>query len=804
MKLVKILLAAMLSIFWLSLLAQNPEDLSRVKASQISDEQLQQYIKEAKSRGLGLDELQAELVRRGLPRAEAEELMLRAQQMDVGVSGSDTSSRSNQQGRKYANEYSKSKPFQADDWRKEKKITLFGAELFSNENLSFEPDIRMATPSDYTIGPDDELQLNIYGQNVSQQTLKVTPEGNVNVRYAGVINLNGLTIEAANDLLKSRLGKYYPALKNGQTKVQLTLATLRSIRVTIIGAVNRPGTYTLPSVSSFYNALYVSGGPSENGSFRNIELIRGNKLKQKADLYDFLIRGNQTANIRLQDNDVIRVPFAQLLVTVKGEVNRPAIFEVKPGEMLSDVFEFAGSFKSKAFRSRITGNRFGKMERIVLDIAGDSLSSFQPMNGDEYLVDSLLNRFRNRVIISGAVFKPGQYALDPQMTLDDLIAKAQGLKEDVFDGSAILVRTRKNLTKEYLTSDLRDLLMGGKTGILLQKEDSVHIASLFDLKDTSSISINGAVRTAGKFRFEDSMTLKALIIKAGGFKDEATADGIEISRRKRNVMVNKVGSQIVDLIVVNGDLDLSKMADVTLQPFDIVSVKENPFYKKQISVKISGEVLMPSIYSLQSREERLSSLIKRSGGLLYTANIKGAKLVRQNKVNVDTSEVKRLLTTIKRDTIATRDSAVVKTTRDVAIDMAYILQHPGSEDDIVLEDGDELVVPRLNNTVSVNGQVFNPLDIMFEKGKSIRDYVSDAGGVTLRGKRSRTFIIYANGRSAKIKKVMGIFPRYPKVEPGSSIYVPEKPAKGEFDAAKGGILISAITALITAVALLTR
>ncbi len=805
MKLSKFLLVLLLGIFWSSVWAQVPTDLSRVRASQITDEQLQQYIREAKSRGLSLDELQVELVQRGLPRSEADELMLRAHQLELSSDrGADTAKGNNRSGRKYAGEYKKANPFSSDELIIDRKPRLFGAEMFSSQNLSFEPDLRMATPRDYTVGPDDELQLNIYGENISQQTLKVTPEGNVTVRYAGVINLNGLTIEAASDLLKTRLTKYYPALRSGKTKLQLTLATVRSIRITIIGAVNRPGTYTLPSVSSFYNALYVSGGPAENGSFRNIELLRGNKLLQKADLYDFLIRGNQTANIRLQDNDVIRVPFAKLLVTINGQVNRPGIFEVKENESLADVFEFAGSFKSKAFRARVTGNRYGVLEREVLDIAGDSLAFFTPENGDEYNVDSLLNRFHNRVLISGAVFKPGQYALDPAMTLEGLINKAQGLKEDVFGGSAIIVRTRKNLTKEYLTIDLQRMLAGARSGILLQKEDSVHIASIFDLRDTTVVAINGAVRQPGEFRYEDSLTLRALIIKAGGFKDEATASGIEISRRKRDVLINQVGSEIVDIIKFDGDRDLAKMPDIVLKPFDIVSIKENPFYKRQISVKISGEVLMPATYSLRTREERLSSIIQRSGGLLYTANIRGAKLLRQNKAKVDTSEVRRLLTVIKKDTTDIRDSAVAKVTREVAIDLAYIIKHPGSEDDIVLEDGDELVVPRTNNMVSVNGEVFKPLDIMYEKRKSIRDYISDAGGVTLSGKRSRTFIIYANGRSAKIRHVLGIFPRFPPVEPGSNIFVPERPKRSDFDVAKGGILISAVTALITAVALLTR
>jgi protein involved in polysaccharide export with SLBB domain len=340
--------------------------------------------------------------------------------------------------------------------------------------------------------------------------------------------------------------------------------------------------------------------------------------------------------------------------------------------------------------------------------------------------------------------------------------------------------------------------------MVLQKEDSVHIASIFDLKDTSAITINGAIRLPGTYRYEEGLSLKSMILKAGGFTDNATGAGIEISRRKRDVEVNKAGSNIVELITVNDNKELSGTStDVILKPFDIITIKEDPYYKKQISVKITGEVLMPAVYTLQSREERLSSLIKRAGGLLYTANIGGAKLVRMKKENVDTSEVKRLLKSVARDTSNNMNSALIlRNTADVAIDLKHILDHPGSADDITLEEGDELIVPRINNTVTVNGEVFKPLEIMYEKGKSMEDYLSDAGGVTQSGKKGRAFVIYANGSSARIKKPLGIFRNYPTIEPGSNIFVPVKPKKEGIDLAKAGIIISAMTGLITAMSLI--
>ena len=792
--------------------AQIPSDLSSVKASQISDKQLQEYLQRAKANGLTAKDLETELLRRGLPPSEMEELKQRIESLENGTEIEADSSETETDKTSAIKDNTTRKTTKTNPLKYEslesikKRSKIFGSELFSNSNLTFEPDLRMATPKNYIIGPDDELILNIYGLNLSQQNLKVSPEGTVNVKYAGVVNVNGLSIEAATAVLKNRLAKFYPALNSGQTKLQLTVGNIRSIRVILIGAINRPGTYTLPSLATLFNALYVSGGPAENGSFRNIELIRNNKVVQKADLYDFLLKGDQTGNVHLEDNDVIRVPFANLLVTLNGELNRPGIFELHSSESLQDAFQFAGGFKSRAFKGRITGNRYSDFDRKVIDVAGDSLAFFKPKNGDEYFVDSLINRYQNRVIIKGAVFKPGSYALDNGMTLKNLIDKAQGLKEDVFTGRALVVRTRQDLSKEYIAVNLRPIIAGEENGLALQKEDSVQVASIFDLRDTTTVTINGAVRKPGTYRYEDNLSLKSLILKAEGFAENATGMGIEISRRKRDVNINKAGSNIVELIRIDDTKELSSTSkDVQLEPFDIVTVKEDPYYQKQISVKVSGEVMMPAIYTLQSREERLSSLIARAGGLLYTANVAGAKLVRKKKEVIDTSEVKRLFQSVEKDTTRTtkKTELVAKNTTDVAIDLNYILKHPGSKDDITLEEGDELIIPRLNNTVSVNGEVFKPLEIMYERGKGMRNYLSDAGGVTPLGKRSRAFVIYANGSSAKIRRVLGIFPNYPKIEPGSSIYVPEKP-KGGFDAAKTGVIVSALSGLVTALALILR
>ncbi|MCU0386464.1 MAG: SLBB domain-containing protein, partial [Flavihumibacter sp.] len=780
----RLLLVAILIGFSIVSVGQAPEDLRSVKASQISDEQLRQYLSRAKENGYTIDDVERELLSRGLPESEMEQLRFRLRQLDEFSYSNQQADSVDSKSAATSRNTTRKKPLINNLLPVAPKTKLFGAELFSNSNLTFEPDYNMATPKDYIVGPGDELAIQVYGQNVSQQTVKVSPEGTANIKYLGVVQVSGLSIDAVSSRINAGLRKFYPSIASGGTKVQVTLGNIRSIRVVLIGAVKRPGTYTLPSLASLYNALYVSGGPTDNGSLRGIELIRDGKVVKVADLYDFLTKGDLSGNARLEDNDVIRIPFAKTLVTVSGLVNREGIFEMKEGETLASALDYAGGFSAKAFRNRITGKRYDGLARQVLDIEKDSFPSFITLHGDEFVIDSVINRYENRVIIEGAVMKPGEYALSKDMQLADLVEKAHGVREDAFLGRAVLVRTREDLSKEHLSIDLKELINGKTKGYSLKREDSVFISSIFDLKDTSFVTINGAVRFPGKFRFEDSLSLKLLIMKAGGYAVNGTGKGIEISRRRNDVNVLKAGSPIVEIINFDDNKDLSTTAgDIMLYPFDIVSVKEDPAYMPQISVKISGEVLMPSVYTLTSREERISSLIKRSGGLLYTANIKGAKLIRQKKDALDTADIKRLLKSAEKDTTIKVDEELIKSTRDVAIDLNFILKNPGSADDITLEEGDELVIPRINNTVSVNGEVYKPLDIMFETNKSMKEYIYDAGGVTQLGKKRKAFVIYPNGSSGRIKRVLGFIPSYPKIEPGTSIFVPEKPKRAEFEPA---------------------
>jgi len=693
----------------------------------------------------------------------------------------------------------------------EKPSRVFGSELFSGVDPVFVPNLKIATPKGYVIGPEDELQLDIYGNNISNQKLMVSPDGFISVKYAGPVNVSGMTIEQAAGVLKGRLIKFYPALSSGATKLQLTLGSVRSIQVTIVGAVKKPGTITLPSIATLFNALYSSGGPLDNGSFRNIELVRNSKTIAVADLYEFILKGDQSANISLQDNDVIRIPFAQTQIALEGELNRKGIFEVKGTETLQQALDFAGGFKSNAFKGRITGTRFTDVERKVIDIAKADFSFFKLNNGDSLYIDSVVNRFDNRVVITGAVFKPGAYSIENGMDIKALIAKAQGLKEEAFVGRANMVRLREDKTKEYKSFNLKNILNGSEKFQLL-KEDSLHIVSILELRDSTTVTLLGPVKKPGDFRYEDSLTLQAILLQAGGLMENATPSRIEIGRRKKDINLGAKGAATSEVIQIDINKDLSQIgADIFLQPFDVISVKADPAKVKQISVKVSGELLYAGTYTLENPEERLSSIVKRAGGLLPYADINGAKLVRR-KDKIDTAQIKRLALSTARSSADLKNSDTVTSlatkelgnpTTDVALDLAKIMAKPNSDDDLTLQDGDELIIPRFNNTVSVGGEVLKPVTVQYESGKGFGTYLSAAGGFTRNAYKTRAFVVYPNGRSAKSHSFLGIR-SYPKVTAGSSIFVPAKPESNAFDAAKAGILVSAFSAVMTGLVLLFR
>jgi protein involved in polysaccharide export with SLBB domain len=790
--------------------AQIPADLSKIKSSQITDAQLNQFLQQAQSSGMTEGDLLQEFQKRGMPESEIQAIVDRIKMM-TGVDLS--ASESPADNKESANNKRKFKGETQKFRMPEKPSRVFGAELFSGVDPFFVPNLKIATPKTYQIGPDDELQLDIYGNNISNQKLVVNADGNATIKYLGPVNLSGMTIEQATGVLKSRLSKFYPSLQTGETKIQLTLGSVRSIQVIMVGAVKMPGTITLPSIATLFNALYASGGPLDNGSFRNIELVRNNKVVAVADLYNFIMRGDQTANLPLRDNDVIRVPFAKDQVAIEGGINRNGIFELKSGETLQQLLDFAGGFKGNALKGRITGTRNADVDRQMLDVPKNNFASFALSHGDSLYVDTVINRFQNRVFVTGAVVKPGGYALEAGLDVKGLLNKAQGLKEDAFLGMANMVRLRDDLLREYKSIDLRDIISGLQV-IHLQKEDSLHIMSVLELKESTTVSIKGPVKKPGDYRFEDSMSLKGLIIQAGGLMENATSFNIEIGRRRKNIEVNTKGAATSEIISVNIGKDLlDRGKEIILEPFDVVSVKIAPDKVRQITVEVQGEVVYAGNYTLENPEERLSSVIKRAGGLLPYADLSGTKVIRR-KMMQDTSIVKRFALSNTR--ISESENSKIETsklvdldqltsqTTEVALELAKILQNPGSDDDLILNNGDIIMIPRFVNTVVVNGEVLKPVTVQFEAGKGFYNYISAAGGFNRNANKRRVFVVYPNGRSARTKSFLG-FRSYPNVTPGSSIFVPlNPPREANFDAAKAGVLVSAFSAILTSMVLLFR
>jgi protein involved in polysaccharide export with SLBB domain len=800
-----------LIVMWLlgclsfSVKAQLPANLSTVKSSQLSNDQLLSLIKQGEASGQSQEDILRDLKARGLPDAEISELTTRVTQLTRQQSGADAGSSLNASTAARRT----NSTIQATANPSPTTSLVFGAELFSEASSLFVPNLSIATPPNYKVGPGDELLLEVYGSNVFTQKMVVSREGFINVKYAGLINANGVSMQDLQEIVRLKLIKYIPALASGGARSQLNLGSIRSITVSVTGAVKKPGTLTLPSLATLFNALYATGGPLENGSLRKIELIRGNKKLLEADLYDFLLKGDQSANIFLQDNDLIRVPFADRQVRLTGQLNRTGIFEVTENEHLADLLFFAGGFKSDAFRGRINGSRNGNFQKEVIDIESQLFDAFTLNHGDSLHVGTLVEKYSNRVTIQGAVYKPGVYAWNQGQKLSDLIGKAAGLRGDAFLASATVLRTYGNLKKETFSVNLTDDSKDA-TGFELLNEDVVTIFSSDELSNKFTVAINGPVKKPGSFLYTDSMTLQQLILMAGGFTEFATATSIEIGR-KQPAGLGGPSAEIDKFNVISLTLDADQKiaSDFLLQPNDIVSVKTDPLKRSQSVVQITGEVLYPGAYVLENRKDRLSTVLKRAGGLLLYADINGAKLIRR-KLTLDDNSVKNVISKMEDSRARTsEDSSLNKeleqafSINEVALNLQKVLESPASVDDIMLEDGDEIIIPQVKNVVTIAGAVLKPVSVQFNSSKKFKYYLSSAGGFTSKAKKNKAYVVLSNGQSRKTSQVLGLFRNYPDVTSGATIFVPEKPIKeNKFDVAKTGVLISALTTLLTAFAIL--
>lgn len=764
---------------------------SDVKVDELSDAEIREYIRRAESIGYNDIQLEQMAASQGMKPEEIQKLRLRVQKIRQNDAGSGAPKEQANNGRSI--EDSGQKPngdLNSTTSAKTSNPKIFGSELFSNGNITFEPNLRMATPKSYIIGPDDELIIDLTGDNERDYRLKVSPDGNIRLQYVGLIYVSGLTVEQASTKIRRAMSATYPALKTGRTSVAINLGNIRSIKVILTGAVTRPGTYTLPSLATVFNALYSSGGPNENGSFRKIQVIRNNQVVTQIDVYDFIRSGIQKGNIRLQDQDVINVPVYDARIQVAGEVKIPALFETINGENLLKVIDFAGGFTNNAYTAKIKVFQNTDRARRIADIEANDFSTYIPRNGDHFIIEPILERFENRIEISGAVFRPGPYQLDDGLTLKGLIKKADGLTEDAFLNRGYINRLNPDNSAALITFDVAKIMDGSATDIRLQREDKVIISSIFDLRDEYKLSIQGEVRAPGEFNYAENIHLEDLIQMAGGFKEGATPNRIEISRRVKNSDATSASALTADVFIVNVNEDLKlEGAPFLLKPFDVVTIRSSEGYSVQKQVKLEGEVVFPGLYTVVRKDEHISELIKRAGGLTSSAYAEGASLKRPGAAKVNPSDknaidlteeedkkflnLKRLQESGAKDTVAVEVQQQLIQSDLVGINLVKILKSPLSKQDLIVEDGDVIRIPRTLQTVKVTGEVLNPNSIVFLSGKSLRQYINGAGGFTSSARRSGTYVKYANGSAAAVGKFL-FFNNYPKIKPGAEILVPKR------------------------------
>jgi len=666
----------------------------------------------------------------------------------------------------------------ASAMNKTKKAPIFGSTLFNNFNLTFEPNLRIAAPKNYQLGPDDELVIDISGNASGNYKLKISPDGLVKIPDIAPIYVSGLTLDEAKDKIIGRLRQMYAGLNNGSgTYALITLGNIRSIRVTITGEAKKPGTYTVSSFATAFNALYLAGGPNENGSYRTINVIRNNKIVRVIDLYDFLLRADQASNIILHDQDIIQIPFYDIQVGVKGEVKRgTTIFELKKGETLKDVLTYAGGFNDKAYRASITLQRNTDRQQELINVTQDKFDTFIAQSGDRYNINKILNRFENRVQITGAINQPGEYAIDAQLnTVKKLIERADGLKEDAFKNRAILYREKEDKEKEIVGVDISKILNGETEDIILRRQDSLVIKSIKDLRESYFVTIYGEVNKAGDVPYAQNMTVSDLVALSGGFTDGAISSRLEIARRIKDENAKNLNEgETIQILSFKIDKELGlnpNDALFKLEPYDMVFVRKSPRYDVQKGAAIVGEVNFPGAYAIVNNVEKISALIERAGGIKAGGYLPGAVLRRKGE--------------------------------RVAIDIDEIMKNPDVSGNIHLENGDSLFIPERPETVRIAGAILNPSVINYDSKFNFQHYLSQSGGFGKDSEKKKVYVTYANGYTERTKKFL-FFKKYPKIEPGSTITVPFKVQNNSKSDLTGPVILSFTGTLITALILLLR
>lgn len=651
---------------------------------------------------------------------------------------------------------------------------VFGRNVFRSRSLTFEPNENQATPENYKLGPGDEVIIDIWGENERSLREEISPEGNIMIEQVGPVYLNGLTIKAANAKLRDVFGQIYAGVTGERpaSEVRVTLGRLRTIQVNVMGEVETPGTYRLSSFATVFHALYRAGGVTPIGGLRDIRVMRGGREAARVNVYAYLLEGRQEDDIRLEEGDVVVVPPYELLVDITGKVKRPMYYEMKRGETLSRLLDYAGGFTGDAYGKELRVVRKTGREYQLYNVRERNFGGWTLEDGDAVTVGSVLDRFANRVEVRGSVYREGMYELSDEMrTVRSLIERAEGLKGDAFTARAQLLRERDDLSQELIPLELSDIMSGTSEDVPLRRNDVLIVPSIHELEDRGGFTIGGEVARPGVYPYVEHTTIEDLIVQAGGLLDGASTVKVEVARRLKDAKsttsskdVGKVYSfSLKDGLAVDGG------AGFELSPFDVVEVRRSPGYQPQRRVLLEGEVVFSGGYTLIQKNERLSDLVKRAGGVTDDAYVRGGRLIR--RMNDEERAVRDAALRAARQNRGADSISLEKLqTEDyytVGIELDKALSNPGSDYDMVLREGDRLIVPEYVSTVKINGDVMYPNTVLYMEGKPLKYYIAQAGGYGARAKRSKAYIVYLNGRVARVTGRA-------KVEPGCEIIVPSK------------------------------
>jgi len=782
-----------------SLMAQ--QNVADVNVQELTDEQIQQVINEMNAQGLTLQEATQLAKARGATQLQIDQITQRVREMQLqGITGAGSSGQqvpvitTSPETNQVVNTQKQAAQVSGTN----KKI--FGYNLFNKENLTFEPSVNIPVPDSYVLGIGDGVVIHVWGASQHTYTLGVDSNGSIQVPDLGPVKVAGLDYSAAKELIIKRLTAIYDDMGGPSpgTFADVTINNPRSIKVNIIGEAIAPGTYTVPATASAFNVLYLSGGPNENGSFRRINVLRDNKLFATIDVYDYLINSNTAANIALRDQDILFIPTYQKRVETMGAFKRNAIYELKEGEHIQDLLKYNGGFNERASRSRLLLTRFTDDQYRLIDIGEKEFGSTELKNGDLIRAESVINRFENRLTIEGAVFRPGSYALEDGMTLSGLIEKAGGLREDYFASRGLIIRLDEQLYPTLIPFNVEEILQG-KNDPALQREDQVIIRDIFSIGEKKTVRVYGEVMKPGEFAFQKNMTMKDLIFLAGGMTEAASESYIEVARRNDPGEASIINSKIASLFQFKIDRDLELTAEDAafgLEPFDYVYIRRAPSYEPQQTVYIRGEVKYPGQYSISNKNERISDLVKRAGGVTPYAFVEGAKLKRQldeqlqEQFDVIKNMESSIDTTIRIDTVQRHASLELR--------LGSILQQPRLSYDYFLRDGDEIFIPMKSEEIWVNGEVLNPMGLAWEKGRNLKYYIERSGGFSPNAKKRKAYVVYSNGTTDVSKGFL--VKSYPEVKPGSQIIVPGKPERKNGDGTRWLSIASAFSSLAIAIA----